>query len=141
MPTRPKIQHTYPQRKDSGFEAKDYRSRPEYHTARWARMRRIFLAQREHVFCVRCKAQGRFTAASVVAHIIPAEICGNFWDTSNWQPLCKKCNAVKAAEDKRMIQEHHQGVGASNLCDQSRRDPAPSLENTQPKFQKFQKTE
>lgn len=105
MATRPKKQRSYKRpTPTTGFTAPDYQSRPEYHTARWQRMRRVFLDNPEHVYCVRCKAQGRYSLAKVVDHIIPAEICGDFWDTSNWQPLCNRCNAQKAAEDKRLIQ-------------------------------------
>lgn len=37
-----------------------------------------------------CERDGRVTAANVVDHIIPHR--GDqalFWDTDNWQPLCK----------------------------------------------------
>ncbi|MBO4657941.1 MAG: HNH endonuclease [Bacteroidales bacterium] len=139
MPTRPKKQHTYPKTEASGFTAPDYHSRPEYHTARWTWRRKAFLEQPEHVFCVRCKKQGIYKLAKVVDHIIPAEICGDFWDESNWQALCKRCNAVKAAEDKVLIQQHRKGVGGSNLYGRPSQDPAPSFENTHASFQLFEK--
>lgn len=142
MVIRAKTQHTYkPQPKETGFEAPGYRSRPEYHTARWARMRKVYLNDREHVWCVRCKAQGRYTLAKVVDHIIPAEICADFWDQSNWQPLCEKCNAQKGAEDKKLIREHQRRVGGSNLYGKSPQDPPRTFENTQPKFRKNPKTD
>lgn len=106
MVTRPKKQHTYPVSESKGYSDPAYRSREEYHTARWQRMRRIFLAQPQNLYCTRCKAQGRYTLAKVVDHIVPAEICGNFWDTHNWQPLCRRCNDIKAAEDRTAIQEY-----------------------------------
>ncbi len=105
---RPKKQHTYPVSESKGYAASPSQSRSEYHTARWQRMRRVFLNQPDHIYCVRCKAQGRLTLAKVVDHIVPAEICGDFWDTSNWQPLCRRCNDVKAAEDRALIQQHKQ---------------------------------
>ena len=55
---------------------------------RWQRARLHFLMA--HPLCVMCKAKGRYEAATVVDHIKPHE--GDevlFWDTANWQPLCK----------------------------------------------------
>ena len=56
---------------------------------KWQNARKQWLAQ--HPLCVMCKAQGRITAATVVDHIRPHK--GDqrlFWDTSNWQSLCKR---------------------------------------------------
>ena len=51
MAVRAKTQHTYkPQPKETGFEAPGYRSRPEYHTARWARMRKRLNLPKEYQF-------------------------------------------------------------------------------------------
>lgn len=58
---------------------------------RWAKARKIFLAS--HPLCTMCKQMGQITVATVVDHIQPHR--GNqklFWDTSNWQPLCKHCH-------------------------------------------------
>ena len=50
-----------------------------------------------------CEKQGRTTAATVVDHIKPHK--GDmelFWDSSNWQPLCKMCHdSIKAREEVR----------------------------------------
>jgi len=46
---------------------------------------------REHPLCVYCHREGMIVAASVVDHIQPHR--GNydlFWDSDNWQPLCKR---------------------------------------------------
>jgi 5-methylcytosine-specific restriction protein A len=54
-----------------------------------------------------CEAKGRVTAANVVDHIVDHR--GDtklFWDTSNWQPLCKPCHSEKTAAE---------GVGAARL--------------------------
>lgn len=141
MPTRPKKQHTYKQPEPQGFLAPDYRSRPEYHTARWQRLRKRFLEQPQHIYCVRCKAQNRYSLAKVVDHIIPAELCEDFWDESNLQPLCERCNRIKGAEDRKMIQEHRRGVGGQNLYGQTLQDQSPAFEDTQPKFSNFPKTD
>jgi 5-methylcytosine-specific restriction endonuclease McrA len=69
-------------------------------------MRKVFLEQPDHIYCVRCKAKGKYTLAKTVDHIIPAEICGDFWNTNNWQPLCNRCNMEKWAEDRAAIQEY-----------------------------------
>lgn len=56
---------------------------------RWRQARGMFL--REHPLCVACLAEGKYTAATVVDHILPHR--GNkalFWDVTNWQPLCKR---------------------------------------------------
>ena len=116
---RPKKQYAYPKPEHTGYASGTHTSRPEYHTARWQRMRKIFLSQPQNLFCVRCKAQGRTTLAKVVDHIIPAEICGDFWNTNNWQPLCRRCNDVKAAEDKALIQKHRQAIGGCKSPAQS----------------------
>ena len=56
--------------------------------SRWQRLSKACL--RRHNLCVRCKAQGRFTAATVVDHIIPHRGDPHLmWDESNWQALCK----------------------------------------------------
>ena len=69
--------------------------------SKWQRLSKAYL--RRHPLCVRCKAQGRFTTATVVDHIIPYR--GNphlMWDESNWQALCKPCHDRKTGnEDNR----------------------------------------
>ena len=61
---------------------------------RWQKAREIYL--RKHPLCVKCRAAGKLTPATVVDHIIPHR--GNqqlFWDESNWQPLCENCHNKK----------------------------------------------
>lgn len=46
--------------------------------------------------CVKCLAEGRFTPATVVDHIVPHR--GDkelFWDVKNWQALCSRCHNEK----------------------------------------------
>lgn len=56
---------------------------------------------RNQPLCVMCEAQGRATPATVVDHRIPHK--GDmklFWQTDNWQSLCKPHHDSKtAAED------------------------------------------
>lgn len=57
--------------------------------SRWQKARATYL--KDHPLCVMCKAEGAIELATVVDHIIPHE--GNqslFWDSQNWQALCKR---------------------------------------------------
>lgn len=63
----------------------------------WQRARLGFLQQ--NPLCVTCATTGRVTAASVVDHIKPHK--GDmqlFWDSANWQALCKPCHSRKTAQ-------------------------------------------
>ncbi|MBI9080845.1 MAG: HNH endonuclease [Pseudodesulfovibrio sp.] len=63
--------------------------------SKWRKAREGYL--RKHPLCVECEKQGKpKTKATVVDHIIPHR--GDkekFWDSSNWQPLCKSCHDRK----------------------------------------------
>ncbi len=62
--------------------------------SRWRKARLNFL--KAHPLCVRCQNDGKLVKATVVDHIIPHR--GNkelFWDTDNWQALCKGCHDRK----------------------------------------------
>jgi 5-methylcytosine-specific restriction endonuclease McrA len=57
--------------------------------SRWRKARATYLTK--HPLCTMCEAQGRVTAATVVDHIIPHKKDWTlFWDSANWQPLCKQ---------------------------------------------------
>lgn len=79
------------------------RSSDEYHTSRWTRMSRVY--RQEHPLCEICKSRGIIKPAEVVDHIVPFPVCGDFFDSSNWQSLCGKCNAEKGNKDKKIIQD------------------------------------
>ena len=69
-----------------------------YNTARWKKKRLWFI--KRNPACVHCKNKGVFTPATVVDHINPAaneEI--DFWEISNWQPLCATCHNIKSSEE------------------------------------------
>lgn len=56
--------------------------------SRWRAARSTFL--KSNPFCIVCKNDRIITAATVVDHIVPHK--GDlelFWDTTNWQPMCK----------------------------------------------------
>ena len=66
------------------------------YTSAWQRARAAYLSA--HPLCVKHEAKGEVVAASVVDHIIPHR--GNwtvFWDSTNWQSLCKQCHDIKTA--------------------------------------------
>jgi 5-methylcytosine-specific restriction endonuclease McrA len=66
---------------------------------RWRAAREAFLSK--HPLCAYCAKDGILNRADVVDHIIPHK--GDmrlFWDSENWQPLCKRCHdSVKKKEE------------------------------------------
>lgn len=59
--------------------------------SRWQKARETFL--RKHPLCVDHQRRGRVVEATIVDHIVPHR--GDqalFWDTNNWQSLCKTCH-------------------------------------------------
>lgn len=76
---------------------------------RWQKARKTFLSR--HPVCAECQRQGFVTAATVVDHIVPhrmidattpeamARAQGLFWDTANWQALCKPHHDQKTAKE------------------------------------------
>ena len=59
--------------------------------SKWRKARGFYLAK--HPLCVRHEQLGKVVAASVVDHIIPHKMDRElFWDSSNWQSLCKPCH-------------------------------------------------
>lgn len=70
------------------------------YTRRWKKARATFLAR--NPLCRRHEAKGQTVAASVVDHIIPHRgDMALFWDSENWQALCKPCHdSAKQAEER-----------------------------------------
>ncbi len=63
---------------------------------KWRQARLVFLKQ--HPLCVECQKKGRVTAANVVDHIERHEgSLDKFWNSDNWQALCKPCHDRKTA--------------------------------------------
>ena len=82
----------------------------------WQRAREGFL--RSHPLCRAHEAQDKVEPATVVDHIVPHR--GDkalFWDSSNWQPLCKRCHDIKTAREDGAFgrPSRPQGRGASEL--------------------------
>lgn len=64
----------------------------------WQKARAGFL--RNHPLCKAHDDKGEVVPATVVDHIVPHR--GDralFWDSSNWQPLCKRCHDIKTARE------------------------------------------
>ncbi|GEO27037.1 hypothetical protein AAC03nite_28220 [Alicyclobacillus acidoterrestris] len=66
--------------------------------SRWRKARLAYL--KKHPLCVECEREGRLTPATVVDHIVPHK--GDkalFWDSANWQPMCKPHHDAKTARE------------------------------------------
>ena len=65
---------------------------------RWKAAAKTYLST--HPLCVRCADRSDTVAAQVVDHIIPHKgDLSLFWDSANWQALCKKCHDRKTATE------------------------------------------
>jgi 5-methylcytosine-specific restriction protein A len=65
---------------------------------KWQQLRARYLAS--HPLCVECKRAGLVKIAEVVDHIVPHKgDMALFWDSDNWQPLCKACHDRKTATE------------------------------------------
>lgn len=65
---------------------------------KWQQARAGYLAK--HPLCVQCEEQDIVRAAKEVDHIIPHK--GDmqlFWDSDNWQSLCKTHHSAKTARE------------------------------------------
>lgn len=66
--------------------------------SKWRKARLAYL--RRHPLCVLCAEEKRVTPAAVVDHVRPHR--GDkvlFWDSKNWQPLCKPHHDKKTATE------------------------------------------
>lgn len=96
MPVRPKRLAGKP----SGAEQHQARetANERGYTYRWQKARAGWL--RNHPLCAQCERDGVVRAANEVDHIVPHK--GDmqlFWDSSNWQSLCKPCHSLKTATE------------------------------------------
>lgn len=112
------------------------RSDERYHSARWARLSARWRIA--HPLCEECRRQGIITAADCVDHIEPVQIHGDFFDETNLQSLCNRCNMLKGERDRKRIQEwkreHPEGVGGSDRLSDSSLDQSPGLARMRAKF-------
>lgn len=82
-----------------------------YHDKRWVKGRLVHLARSP--LCVYCLDLDRTTTADTVDHIVPHKGDNKlFFDTSNWQSLCKACHdGPKQLEESRGYQIGHGADG------------------------------
>lgn len=75
-----------------------------YSTKLWRNSRLDHLALEP--YCRACKANGVFTLATEVDHVIPHEGDESlFWDRDNWQSLDKQCHSSKTMRETRAKKE------------------------------------
>jgi len=87
---RSQIQKRYDEKRGS--------NRERGYDTRWRKARWFFLVA--NPLCVECGREGVITPATVVDHIIPHRgDQAKFWDTSNWQPLCKRHHDIKTVRE------------------------------------------
>lgn len=66
--------------------------------SRWQKARAGWL--HAHPLCVLCEAAGLVVAGNEVDHIKPHKgDMALFWDSGNWQTLCKPCHSTKTVQE------------------------------------------
>ncbi len=70
-----------------------------YHTSRWQRLRRIFLAK--HPLCEDCEGRGITEPAAHVDHRKARQDGGADWDVANLRGLCASCHSRKTLAERR----------------------------------------
>lgn len=102
MPTRPPVHRPQGSRTESqrkqAYDQSRGSARARGYDSRWEKARKAYLAK--HPLCVKHEAGGETVAAITVDHIIPHR--GDkvlFWDSDNWQSLCKRCHDAKTATE------------------------------------------
>jgi 5-methylcytosine-specific restriction enzyme A len=127
MPVRPPLHHgagfrsTVERRHDN--DSRRGSSRQRGYTTAWQKARVAFLAQ--HPLCAFCAREGWVTAAAVVDHVEAHHgDYEKFWDSGNWQSLCKRHHdSAKQREE----QHHHRREGGQKVHDARRRTAAKLL--------------
>lgn len=69
-----------------------------YSTARWQAARAAQLARVP--CCEACAARNEVTPATVCDHRQPVRLGGDFWNSSNYQSLCRPCHQAKSAAER-----------------------------------------
>lgn len=76
----------------------DFDQRAARKTARYQKQRIQFLWA--HPLCAGCEKNRIVREAREIDHVIPASKAPElFWDTSNWQALCRACHENKTAAE------------------------------------------
>ena len=91
MPIKPQ-----PKIKPKSFYNKPLYDKGEYNTTQWRKLRMIIL--NDEPMCRECKRK----AASVIDHIKPIRLGGDFWSMENLQPLCTGCHNSKSGKESKL---------------------------------------
>jgi 5-methylcytosine-specific restriction protein A len=113
MPTKPKSPCNYPgcpeltleryckahqKKTDRAYDKQRGTAAQRGYDHRWRKARRMYLAR--HPLCVECEKQGVYVPATEVDHITAHKGDRDlFWDSDNWQGLCKRCHSAKTAKE------------------------------------------
>ena len=68
---------------------------PRYNSRRWRKARFSFL--KYNPTCIVCNK-----LATVVDHIKPVRLGGEFWNVDNWQPMCAVCHNRKSGYESKI---------------------------------------
>ena len=80
------------------------------YSAAWQRARAGFL--RSHPLCMECTKDGSVGLATVVDHVVPHKgDTALFWDSDNWQGLCKPHHDRKTATEDGGFGNQRRGGG------------------------------
>jgi 5-methylcytosine-specific restriction endonuclease McrA len=119
MPVRPPLHHGSAYR-SAGEQRRDFdkrrgSARQRGYTTAWQRAREAYLAQ--HPLCIFCERDGLVTAATVVDHVEAHHgDDARFWDSGNWQSLCKPHHdSTKQRQEK----SRPRGAGGQKVHDPS----------------------
>jgi 5-methylcytosine-specific restriction protein A len=83
--------------KDKPFKFKPQTIDKRYNTTAWRKIRAVFL--RDYPLCNICKQK----ESTVLDHITPVRLGGDFWNTRNYQALCKYCHNSKSAKESKIL--------------------------------------
>ena len=102
MPVKPPTHRPPGYRSDAqrkkDFDATRGTSTERGYNSRWRKARLTYL--KKNPLCKHCEKEHRVTPATELDHIIPHKGDSKlFWDTSNWQGLCKQHHSRKTATE------------------------------------------
>lgn len=87
------------EKKNSGQYNKNRPDRHDLYDSQWAKASKLFLAK--NPLCEECLKYNVLRPSKETDHIIPHN--GNyklFWNSDNWQALCKTCHSQKTNKER-----------------------------------------
>ena len=89
--------------REKNLKSKEAKEWSKLYDTRWRKARKLFL--QHNPLCVMCIKSGIYKEAEVVDHIIPHKgDTTRFWDSTNWQSLCKRHHDSDKQREERMIE-------------------------------------